>query len=189
MLLPDLPPSLGMVLEADRGPLPYSLVHGEPLVRCAVLALEEAGVRPIDADTDWDEVRALVDRDAEVLVLHDALCPLTPPDFLAECVGLAAGGDAVVVGFRPVTDTVKHVDGGQVGATVDRASLRGLASPVVLPAEVVLRLDASPGHDLVGLLARLVESGTPLEWVQAPASARRVASPDDVRLLEAATAR
>ena len=136
MLTPEMPPALGMVLEAGRGSLPYSLVHGEPLVRCAVIALEEAGVEPIDADTDWDTVVDLVEERAEVLVLHDALCPLTPPDFVATCTTLAATG-AVVVGYRPVTDTVKETADGFVGRTVDRDSLRALASPVVLPEAVV----------------------------------------------------
>ena len=47
-------------------------------------------------------------RDAEApLVLHDALCPMTPPDFIAACVRRAVDEDVVVVGVRPVTDTVK----------------------------------------------------------------------------------
>lgn len=187
MLTPDVPPAVGMVLEAGRGSLPYTLVHGEPLVRCAVIGLEEAEIEPLDADTDWDEVVAWIAADADALVLHDALCPLTPADFLARCVRLAVTGETAVVAFRPVTDTVKRVADGIVGATVDRASLRALASPVVLPAAMAASLEQPPGPDLVALVTRLTAAGVPCEWVEAPASAARVASADDVRVLEALT--
>jgi 2-C-methyl-D-erythritol 4-phosphate cytidylyltransferase len=181
-LLPELPPAVGMVLEAGRGSLPYGLIHGEPLVRCAVIALEEAGIEPLDPDTDWAEV---VDHEAP-LVLHDALCPLVPPDFLVSCVVRAVATDRVVVGYRPVTDTVKRVGDGILGETIDRTGLRALAAPVVLPARVVAALDRPPGTDMAALVARLAPEG--VEWVEAPAEGRRVGDEGDVRLLEALTA-
>lgn len=188
MLEPDLPPTLGMVLESGRGSLPYGLIHGEPLVRCAVLALEEADIEPIDADAEWALVQELVEDRGEALVLHDALCPLTPPDFLARCAALAAGGP-VVAAYRPVTDTIKQLDGDLVGRTVDRETLRALGSPVVLPAALVAAMTEPPGADLVALVSRLRGEGVEIEWIEAPADARRVASADDVRVLEALTAR
>lgn len=185
--MPDLPVAFGMVLEAGRGSTPYALIHGEPLVRCAVIGLEEAGIEPLDADTDWDEVRALVARDAEALVLHDSLCPLTPPDHLAACLQISVATGRVVVGHRPVTDTVKEVADGFVGTTWDRDSLRMLTSPVVLPETVVENLAVRPSADLAALIQRLVEEGETIEWVEAPEEARRVVSVEDVRVLEAAT--
>lgn len=186
-LTPDVPPTLGMVLEADRGSLPYALIHGEPLVRCAVIGLEEAGIEPIDADTAWPGVLELLE-EADVLLLHDALSPLAPPDFLARCATLAAATGSAVVGYRPVTDTIKQVEDGRVGATVDREQLRALASPVALPAPIVRALPGTPGHDLEALVARLTEGGTPIEWIEAPPAGRRVDSVDDLRVLEALTA-
>lgn len=183
-LVPEMPPVLGMVLEAGRGSLPYSLVHGEPLVRVAVLALEEAGIEPLDPDTDWAEV---VDRtdEAEALVLHDSLCPLAPPELLVRCAVRAVGGEAAVVAYRPVTDTLKRTVDGVVGETVDREGVRALASPVVLPAALVRRLPGRPDADLAVAVAALAEAGVPLEWVEAPPAARRVTSADDLALLEA----
>ena len=47
------PPALGAVVEADRGSLPFALIHGEALVACAAWALGQAGVTPIDLGTTW----------------------------------------------------------------------------------------------------------------------------------------
>ena len=44
----ELPPALGVVLDEDRGSLPYALIHGEALVACAAWALGDAGVTPVD---------------------------------------------------------------------------------------------------------------------------------------------
>lgn len=182
-LEPELPPALGMVLEAGRGSLPYALIHGEPLVRCAAIALEESGIEPLDPDTDWGDVLALLEQ-REALVLHDALCPLAPPDFLAACVAQAVAGGEVVVGVRPVTDTIKRIDGGLVGATVDREGLLALCTPVVLPAAIA-RAVGPVGADLVALLDRL--RGVPVAAREAPPEARRVDGPEDLRVLEALT--
>jgi 2-C-methyl-D-erythritol 4-phosphate cytidylyltransferase len=155
-------------------------VHGEPLVACAAWALGEAGVGAVDTGTPW---AALVDGP---LVLHDPLCPLTPPAFVVACVERAVESAAVVVGVRPVTDTVKETEGAYVGPTLDRARLTQVAAPVVLPAAVVAALDGLPTTDLAALVADLA-TRFPVETLEAPAEARRVASEDDLRLLEALT--
>jgi 2-C-methyl-D-erythritol 4-phosphate cytidylyltransferase len=179
----DEPPAaLGSVVEQDRGTLPFALIHGEALVACSAWALGAADVTPVDAGTPWE---ALVEA-AEPFVLHDALCPMTPPDFIASCVARALEHACVVVGVRPVTDTVKVVADGLVGETVDRAALVAVASPVVLPPEVVAALDGLPSYDFVELVAAL-RSRFPVELVEAPPAARRVGSVDDVALLEALT--
>jgi 2-C-methyl-D-erythritol 4-phosphate cytidylyltransferase len=174
--------ALGAVLEQDRGRLPYALIHGEALVAAAAWALGEAGVTPVDTGTPWE---ALV-RSAEPFVLHDPLCPMTPPDFIASCVAHAVEGACVVVGVRPVTDTVKVVEGGLVGETLDRAALVAVAAPVVLPPSVVAALGGLPTTDLVELVAEL-RRRYPVELLEAPPTARRVGSEEDVRVLEALT--
>ena len=110
---------------------------------------------------------------------------MTPPAFVVECVRRAVAADVVVAGVRPVTDTVKQVADGLVGSTVDREGLVALASPVVLPARVVRELAAAPGTDLVALVRSLPD----VELVEAPPEGRRVASDDEVRLLEGLTDR
>ena len=179
----DLPPALGMVLDQDRGSLPYALIHGEALVACAAWALGDAGVTPLDSGITWDAVR----RSDEPVVLHDSLCPMTPADFIASCVRRSLADGVVVVGIRPVTDTIKQLADGLVGETVDRSGLVSVVSPVVLPPSVVAALDAEPGSDLVALVARLAPT-YPVVLVEAPASARRVSSLEEIALLEALTA-
>jgi 2-C-methyl-D-erythritol 4-phosphate cytidylyltransferase len=171
-------PALGTVVDEGRGHLPYALIHGEALVAAAAWALGEAGVTPVDTGTPW---RAVAEA-GEPFVLHDPLCPMTPPAFIATCVERAVERGCVVVGVRPVTDTVKVVEGGVVGETVDREGLVAVASPVVLPPTVLAQLDEPPVTDFVELVADL-RRRFPVELVEAPPAARRVASEDDVRLL------
>lgn len=182
-VLDEPAPALGTVLVDERGSLPFALIHGEALVACAAWALGEAGVLPIDEGTPWAAVVAT----GEPFVVHDPLCPMTPPEFVAACVARALDHDCVVVGIRPVTDTVKVVADSVVGETVDRDSVVSVASPVVLPPSVVAALDGLPSHDLVELVAAL-RGSYPVELVEAPPAARRVGSEDDVRVLEALTA-
>ncbi len=180
--LDDGPASLGLVITDDRGALPFSLVHGEALAAAAAWSMGEAQVHSVDLTVPWEAIREA----EEPLVLHDSLCPLTPPDFLARCVAVAVEADAVVVGVRPVTDTIKQVADGIVGATVDREQLVVVCSPVVLPAGVVAALEALPTLDFTDLVATLEQRWEVLR-LEAPSTAHRVAGPDDVRLLEALT--
>ena len=195
-----------MVPVEGRGSLPFALWRGESLVAVASLALEDAGVRLLDFNTPWSAVCA-----AEApLVVHDPLCPGTPVAFLRSVVSSARPNGPVLVGTRPVTDTVKRLDSGGsagsaagtarvvggsaagtagvVGETVDRSGLVSLASPVVLPAAVVAALPDWPDlTDLPALVSWLAERFE-VAFVEAPAEGRRVVDESDLRLL-AATSR
>jgi len=175
-------PALGAVVEADRGSLPFALIHGEALVACATWALSEAGVVPVDFTTPWEAIAEA----EEPFVLHDPLCPMTPAEFLARCVQTAVERDAVVVAVRPVTDTVKTVADGLVGDTIDRSDLVEVASPIVLPPAIVEQFGQAPAGDFAALAAELA-ARFPVVLLEAPAEGRRVADLDDVRLLEALT--
>jgi 2-C-methyl-D-erythritol 4-phosphate cytidylyltransferase len=177
------PRGLGLVLDDERGSLPYELLHGEALVACAAWALGESGVDLVDASVTWG---GLVDSGEDV-VLHDALCPMTPPAFIADCLAQARATGDVVVGARPVTDTVKVVSDDRVGATLDRDDLVAITSPLVLPAAVVAGLDRQPTTDLARAVADLAAAGHRVRLVPAPSEGRRVSSVEDVRLLDALT--
>ena len=143
---------------------------------------------PVDAALPWADLVALADETGDPVVLHDALCPMTPPGFLAACVERVLATGVAVVGTRPVTDTVKVVTDGFVGSTVDREGLLAVASPLVLPAAVAAVLPDLP-RDLARAVADLAGRGHPVETVTAPPEARRVTSVDALRVLEAFTAR
>ncbi|GAB4012572.1 2-C-methyl-D-erythritol 4-phosphate cytidylyltransferase [Nocardioides ultimimeridianus] len=181
------PAASGVILDADRGTLPFQLIHGESLVAAAAWSAGEAGIELIDSTLPLEVV---VERD-EPLVLHDPLCPMTPPSFLAECVESCVATGAVVIGVRPVTDTVKQVDGELLGATVDRDALVAVCSPVALPPDILAELIAAGPipTDLVALLA-VLRAAHPdrIDLVEAPAAARRVGSAEDIRVLQALTA-
>ncbi len=175
---------LGVVPTEGRGSLPFALLHGESLVAVASWALGEAGAELLDFNASWPAVQ---ERRA-MLVVHDPLCPAAPVAFLRQAVAAAAAAHAVVVGVRPVTDTVKAGHGDLVGETVDRADLVAVASPVVLPAAVVAELDDWPSFDdLAALVSRLRER-FPVSFLEAPALGRRVGDESDLKLLEASAA-
>lgn len=183
----------GVVLEEGRGALPFHLIHGESLVATAAWAAGEAGVDLLDQSVAWE----VVAESGQALLLHDPLCPMTPPEFLARCADRAAVEDHVIVGVRPVTDTVKVVadtDGGEViGETVDRDALVTICSPIVLPPSVVEDLlgtgGSLPSIHFVELVRALQQryGAARVVFVEAPPEARRVGSDEDLAVLAALT--
>jgi 2-C-methyl-D-erythritol 4-phosphate cytidylyltransferase len=176
----DAAPVVGIVPVDGRGSLPFALLHGESLVAVASWALSEAGVELLDFTASWSQVQER----AAALVVHDPLCPATPVDFLRQAVAAAENG-AVVVGVRPVTDTVKHLDDGALGETVDRSGLLAVASPVVLPAAVVAGLTTAPQLDDLADLVVALAADHHVHQLEAPPTARRVVDESDLRVIEA----
>lgn len=180
----DIEPTLGFVVETDRGSLPFALIHGESLVACAAWALGDAGVDLVDFHTPWPALA----ESGENVVMHDVLCPMTPSWFIAAAVARAEETGAVVVGVRPVTDTIKEIREGLIGETVDRDGLWQVVSPIVLTGPAVEALGEGPGTtDFAEIVAILSRTGVAIETMEAPAEARRVATKDDLILLESLT--
>ena len=185
---------LGVVPVEGRGSLPFALVHGESLVAAASWALTTAGAELFDDGTSFDVVQGT----GQMLVLHDPLCPLTPVGFIEAAIEESVRSGAVVVGVRPVTDTVKEYDAptgpgsaaggaGRLGATVDRDDLVCVTSPVVLPAAVVAALDHLATDDFAALVAEL--SGRfPARHLPAPPAGRRIVDRADLEVLGALSA-
>ncbi len=180
----DTPSPLGVVPVDGRGSLPFALVHGESLVAAASWAVTTSGAELFDYGVPFASLQGT----GRPLVVHDPLCPLTPAAFLEQAIEESASTGAVVVGVRPVTDTVKGYDGERLGATVDRDELVCVTSPVVLPAAVVDALEALDLDDL----ARLVEelSGRfPVRHLVAPPLGRRIVDAADLEALGALSSR
>jgi 2-C-methyl-D-erythritol 4-phosphate cytidylyltransferase len=172
--------ALGWVPLEGRRSMPFALVHGESLVAAASWAVGEAGVQLVDAGVPF----AIVRDSGRPLLLHDPLCPLTPADFLHAAVEECLASGRIVVGFRPVTDTVKRREGDALGETVDRSGLRAVTSPVVIPAAVLAGFEELDASDFPALVADLADRGE-LGWLEAPALGRRVVDRADLAVLEA----
>lgn len=172
---------MGHVPVAARGSLPFALLHGEPLVVVASLALVAADVEVLDFNVTWTDLQRL----GRPVVLHDPLCPLTPVPFLRSAVQSAAATGCVVVGVRPVTDTIKTATAGVVGETVDRESLWTVTSPVVLPTSVVAALRDWPDLDDVAALVSTLRERFPMSFLEAPPLGRRIEDESSLVLLEA----
>jgi hypothetical protein len=134
------------------------------------------------AGTPWEgRCRALasgLSLPGDGLVLLDERCPGVSADDVRRVVAAAAG--AVAVGVRPVTDTVKALQDGYVGPTVDRDALVAVCSPVAVPGEL---LGLVGSRDLPALVAGLLDDGVPVALVELPATARRVADADELALI------
>jgi 2-C-methyl-D-erythritol 4-phosphate cytidylyltransferase len=179
--------ALGIVPIDGRGSLPFALVHGESLVAAASWALTTAGVELYDYSVSFEAVQDA----GQALVVHDPLCPLTPAGFIEEAVEECERTGAVVVGVRPVTDTIKEYAAatgsgqpGLLGATLDREDLVCVTSPVVLPAAVVAALEELDTDDLAALVARISQH-FPVRHLPAPALGRRIVGEPDLEVLVA----
>jgi 2-C-methyl-D-erythritol 4-phosphate cytidylyltransferase len=134
------------------------------------------------ADGDWAP-------GAGPVLVHDPLCPLTPPEFLRSVVADGAGaGASPAMAFRPVTDTVKIADDVRIRGTVDRDTLAALSSPALLTRELLERARAAgagrpPLRDVTALLAWMRRHGE-VELVRAPSMARRVDDESAVLVLQ-----
>ena len=176
----ETPEPLGVVPLEGRGSLPFALVHGESLVAAASWALTTAGAELFDFGVPFAGVQDA----GRMLVIHDPLCPLTPAAFIEEAIAESGRTGAVVVGVRPVTDTVKEYDGERLGATLDRDELRCVTSPVVLPAAVLAALDELATEDLADLVGALTRR-FPVRYLPAPALGRRIVDEADLAVLAA----
>jgi 2-C-methyl-D-erythritol 4-phosphate cytidylyltransferase len=192
----DFPEPLGVVPVDGRGSLPFALVHGESLVAAASWALTTAGAKLFDYGVPIEGVQ----ESGQMLVIHDPLCPLTPASFIAEAIEESVQTGAVVVGVRPVTDTVKEYSStgseqagegsgqaGRLGATADRDELMSITSPVVLPAAVVAALDELAIDDLTDFVDGLTRR-YPVRYLPAPPLGRRIVDEADLEVLSALSA-
>ena len=76
----------------------------------------------------------------ELLLIHDAARPLTPPALIARVVAALREGHQAVVPALPVTDTIKTVDANSVViATPARAGLRAVQTPQGFHTQLLLR--------------------------------------------------
>jgi 2-C-methyl-D-erythritol 4-phosphate cytidylyltransferase len=173
-LLVAAPASLAAPIEAElRGP-------AVELLSWAVVAADLAGLAAAPELGAGDRV----------VVVHDPLHALAPAATVQEIVAVLRAEPAVagVVAVRPVTDTLKAVDGAdRVLATADREAYRVVCSPQAYragPLRAALRL-ARPGLIAPGLPALVRSAGGVITTVSAPQEVFRIAGAEELELASA----
>lgn len=202
-----MPDVLGVVPTVGRGWIVHEVIAGSRLDVNAVAALEGLADPPVMvvtgprqqwirealaahspavdlAESPGDDARvrgALVA--AEVVIIHDPLCPLVPAGFIRELLARALAGVAVV-GVRPVVDTVKATIDGAVSGTVDRDTLCIVSSPIVLPgARLAAVVDVGSALRDLSSLVQLLRAEGDVELVAAPSASRRIEDRSGLALL------
>ena len=149
-----------------------------------------AGVVPGGMERQ-DSVRAgieAIDRDADIVIVHDGVRPLITAELVERCIRAAAEDGAATVGV-PVKDTVKEVTpGGQVLRTCDRNTLWLTQTPQAFRREILERAhreasrDGFRGTDDTSLVERL---GLPVRMVPGDYRNIKITTPEDLVVAEA----
>ncbi|HEY6836306.1 MAG TPA: 2-C-methyl-D-erythritol 4-phosphate cytidylyltransferase, partial [Gaiellaceae bacterium] len=122
--------------------------------------------------------------DAAVVLVHDAARPFLPDEVIERVLApLSEGWDGVVPG-KPVSDTIKRVEGDRVVETLPRAELVSVQTPQAFVASVLrdaLAGNVSPASDC----ASLVEArGGRVKVVEGDPRLLKVTSPGDLTMVE-----
>ncbi|SFP19120.1 2-C-methyl-D-erythritol 4-phosphate cytidylyltransferase [Geodermatophilus dictyosporus] len=122
---------------------------------------------------------------ADVVLVHDAARPLTPPDVVARVLAALAAGAPAVVPVLPVVDTTVVVDdGGLVADAVPRARLRRVQTPQGFDRATLLAAYAGlpEGVELTDDAAVVRAAGVPVATVDGDERAAKVTVPHDLHL-------
>lgn len=84
----------------------------------------------------------VVERDADIVVVHDAARPFAGPALFEAVVAAVRDGADGAVPAVPVNDTIKRVAGSQVVATLDRDELVAVQTPQAFSAAALRRAHA-----------------------------------------------
>lgn len=150
---------------------PPVVVHHPHERRAFARALSELPVASLapGGATRTGSVRAglaALGADVQVVMVHDAARPLTPPAVM-QAVLAAVLDDDTVLAAAPATavaDTLKQVDDGVVVATVDRTRLVAVQTPQVVRRAALEHClagtpDALDATDDLGLVERALDAG------------------------------
>ena len=197
--------------------VPKALVPlaGRPLVCWAVDALRDGGVDqvvvavpapqhdaftavlPADVhvvvggDTRTASVRAALAaarEHSDVVLVHDAARPLTPPDVVARVLAALAGGARAVVPVLPVVDTTVVVDAdGVVADAVPRSSLRRVQTPQGFDRETLVAAYAAvhgSAAEFTDDASVVRAAGVPVSTVDGDERAAKITVAHDLRVAE-----
>ncbi len=126
---------------------------------------------------------ALVGADVDVVLVHDAARPLTPPEQFAAVVE-AVTEDAGAVPGLPVSDTIKRVDRTETGdvirETVDRSGLVAMQTPQGFPRGLLLAAYAAADREHTDDAALFALAGHPVVVVPGSTAATKITTEADL---------
>ncbi|QJU52514.1 2-C-methyl-D-erythritol 4-phosphate cytidylyltransferase [Herbiconiux sp. KACC 21604] len=116
----------------------------------------------------------------DIVLVHDAARAFTPASVFERVIAeVRATGHGAIPGL-PVTDTVKQVDDGRVGATVDRSRLTAVQTPQGFPRAQLVEAYALAAADMTDDAALVREAGHPVAVVPGDARSFKITTPDDL---------
>ncbi|WP_040337432.1 2-C-methyl-D-erythritol 4-phosphate cytidylyltransferase [Candidatus Blastococcus massiliensis] len=189
-------PLVAWSVDALRAGGVAEIVVAVPAAQRDAFAAALPGVRLVDgAASRTGSVRACLaaaTAGADVVLVHDAARPLTPPDLVRRVLAALGDGHPAVVPVLPVVDTTVVVDdAGVITEVPPRATLRRVQTPqgfdraVLAAAYSGLPADA----DLTDDAAVVRAAGVPVVTVPGDERAAKVTVAHDLALAEAQVAR
>lgn len=155
--------------------------------RAPVTVVQGGGMRQ---DSVWLALQA-VPRDADIIVVHDAVRPLITRRLIDAVVRAAVESGAAICAL-PIAETVKRVRDDVVEATLDRSELWAVQTPQAFRADLLreahekARRDSIVGTDDAMLVERL---GHSVRVVRGLAENVKITTPEDLRRARRAWAR
>jgi 2-C-methyl-D-erythritol 4-phosphate cytidylyltransferase len=129
---------------------------------------------------------AVVPRDVEIVLVHDAARALTPPRLIESVAAAVRGGRPAVVPVLPVVDTIKEVGPGEVvHGTVDRSVLRSVQTPQGFRHDVLAAAHAAATDPLTDDAGLVEKAGVTVTCVPGSELALKITRPLDLILAEA----
>jgi len=129
---------------------------------------------------------AAVSEDTQIVAVHDGARPLVSVDEISRTVRKAAETGAACL-VAQVSDTIKHVENGEIVRTVDRTKLRRALTPQAFKVEILKRAYEEFGADESATdECYLVEKlDVPISCVGGSSQNIKVTRSEDIRLVEA----
>ncbi len=129
---------------------------------------------------------AAVSEDTQIVAVHDGARPLVSVDEILRTVRKAAETGAACL-VAEVSDTIKHVENGEIVRTVDRTKLRRALTPQAFKVDILKRAFNEFGADESATdECYLVEKlGVPISCIEGSARNIKVTRPEDIQIVEA----
>lgn len=129
---------------------------------------------------------AAVSQSMNVVAVHDGARPLVSVEEIGRTVRKAAETGAACL-VAEVSDTIKHIEGGEIVRTVDRTKLRRALTPQAFKVEILRRAFDEFGADESATdECYLVEKlGVPIACVEGSSGNIKITRPEDILVAEA----